>query len=154
MQMLIKVLDPATKHLYDKKNYGTDSGFDIAIPVDHVIPPFSANDSAYKIKLGIACTPTRVYSSDYQPQGYILCPRSSIVKTPLRMSNSIGIIDADYTGELIAYVDNISSKDFEVKAGTRLFQICAPDHKPFEVTFVDELPKTERGDKGFGSTGC
>ena len=45
---------------------------------------------------------------DYLPTSYMLVPRSSISKTPLRMANSIGIIDAGYRGEIMAAVDNIS----------------------------------------------
>ena len=42
-----------------------------------------------------------------QYHGYYLYPRSSIVKTGLRLANSVGIIDAGYRGEIIAVVDNI-----------------------------------------------
>ena len=45
--------------------------------------------------------------------------RSSISKTPLRMSNSIGLIDGGYRGELKVYVDNISDDPFELKKGNR-----------------------------------
>jgi len=99
--------------------------------------------------MGIACEMT----DEYLPVSYMLVPRSSISKTPLRMANSIGIIDAGYRGEIMAAVDNTSDKDYMVVPGQRLFQIVHPTLYPFNVAVVDELSETERGDGGFGSTG-
>ena len=80
-------------------------------------------------------------------------PRSSIAKTPLRMANSVGLIDCDYRGELIAAVDNRGDAPFEVKRGTRLFQLVGRHMLPFRWRFVEELSRTERGAGAFGSTG-
>ena len=98
------------------------------------------------IKLGISCEP-----ADGKP--YYLFPRSSISKTPLRLSNSIGLIDGGYRGEIIAAVDNIKEEDCTVEPGQRLFQLVAMDGSPIQVEIVDELSETTRGSGGFGSTG-
>ena len=82
-----------------------------------------------------------------------LVPRSSIWRTPLRQSNSIGIIDAGYRGRLMVPVDNISNEDYIIKSGERLFQIVHPLLEPVGVELVDELSDSERGSGGFGSTG-
>ena len=82
-----------------------------------------------------------------------LVPRSSIWRTPLRQSNSIGIIDAGYRGHLMVPVDNISNEDYIIKSGERLFQIVHPSLEPIKVELVDEVSDTERGSGGFGSTG-
>ena len=79
--------------------------------------------------------------------------RSSISKTPLRMSNSIGLIDAGYRGEIMASCDNIKDFDCHVKAGERLFQLVAPDASPITYVISDSLSETTRGTGGFGSTG-
>ncbi len=84
---------------------------------------------------------------------YLMMPRSSIAKTPLRLSNSIGLIDGGYRGELIAFCDNISDEPYTVEAGQRLFQVVAMDGSPLELELVSELSETTRGDGGFGSTG-
>ena len=84
---------------------------------------------------------------------YLMIPRSSISKTPLRMSNSIGLIDGGYRGELTACCDNISDDPYTVNVGQRLFQIVAMDGSPIEFTLVDELSDSSRGSDGFGSTG-
>jgi dUTPase len=96
--------------------------------------------------------------------GYYLYPRSSIVKTSLRLANSVGIIDSGYRGELIAVVDkHDSSNDWKTvlkrdcKQYDRLFQICSGDLSPFLVEIVENESDlgliTERGCGGFGSTG-
>ena len=102
------------------------------------------------------------------PSGYYMYPRSSISKTPLRLANSVGIIDSGYRGELMAKVDNINgcscdcscdneagdSVDYVVGQHSRLFQVCAPDLSPFaSVEIVESLDDTSRGAGGFGSTG-
>jgi len=90
-------------------------------------------------------------------RAYYMMPRSSISKTPLRLANSVGIIDAGYRGKLIAAVDNIDKASvYNVAPDTRLFQICSPDLNVFhKVEIVDTIPggPTLRGDGGFGSTG-
>ena len=68
------------------------------------------------------------------------------------MSNSTGIIDAGYRGNIIAKVDNISNEEYKIEKGTRLFQICAPSLEEIVLEVVDELSDTTRGSGGFGST--
>ena len=51
--------------------------------------------------------------------------RSSIAKTPLRLSNTPGLIDKGYRGELMAAFDNLNDEDYTLKAGTRLIQVVA-----------------------------
>ena len=80
-------------------------------------------------------------------------PRSSISKTPLRMSNSIGLIDGGYRGEIMASCDNIKDYEYQVEKGQRLFQIVSPDLSSIQFTIVDNLSDTSRGLGGFGSTG-
>jgi len=88
-----------------------------------------------------------------KPKSYFIVPRSSIYKTPLRMANSIGVIDSGYRGELMVPVDNMTDEDYYIKPGERLFQIILPSLNEFEVQIVDELSDSERGVGGFGSTG-
>ena len=84
---------------------------------------------------------------------YLLMPRSSISKTPLRLCNSVGLIDAGYRGEIMAAVDNIKQDDYTISVGQRLFQIVAMDGSPLSFELVNELSLTSRGAGGFGSTG-
>ena len=146
MQNMLKIKflrDNVANFYNEKKNHGTDSGFDLVVPDDHII---KAGVLSYKIPLGIACQPIEVH-------GYDLIPRSSIIKTTLRLSNSIGLIDYSYTGEITAVVDNIGKEDYIIKAGDRLFQLVFPTREPINVMCVDYLNKTDREAGGFGSTG-
>ncbi len=98
------------------------------------------------INLGISCETT-------EKRPYLLMPRSSISKTPIRLCNSIGLIDAGYRGEIMAAVDNIKQEDYTINSGQRLFQIVAMDGSPLSFELVDALSSTSRGAGGFGSTG-
>ena len=87
--------------------------------------------------------------------GFYMYPRSSLSKTPLRLANSVGIIDAGYRGHLIGVFD--ATKNVGVCEYDRLVQICAPGLIPIYVEVVDSEDMlgemTRRGDGGFGSTG-
>ena len=104
------------------------------------------------ISLGIKCEayPDKDKESNIS---YYLYPRSSISKTPLRMSNSIGLIDGGYRGEIIAVCDNIKTEPYTVEKGQRLFQLVAADNSPIHFKLTDQLEMTSRGTGGFGSTG-
>ena len=98
------------------------------------------------IKLGISCEPEDGIA-------YYLFPRSSISKTPLRMANSIGLIDGGYRGEIMAMCDNIKPESYTAEKGQRLFQLVATDSSPIQYELVEKIEMTSRGTGGFGSTG-
>ena len=85
-------------------------------------------------------------------RAYWMLPRSSISRTPLRLANSVGLIDAGYRGPIMAAVDGV----YTVGEHERLFQLASPDLLPWdEVRIVSAIPggPTLRGTGGFGSTG-
>jgi len=103
-----------------------------------------------------------IYDSYFSP--FYTYARSSLSKTPLRLANNQGIIDAGYRGNLIGMFDCIQQKDniesgydYVMEKYTRILQICAPSLIPIYVNVVDSIndlgPSTSRGDGGFGSTG-
>ena len=100
-----------------------------------------------------------VYKNN-NPSAYYLYPRSSISKTPLRLANSVGIIDSGYRGNLGGFFDiqsgyQVGRHDI-YEQYQRLVQICSNTLEPFKVILVDDIDKlgtTERGEGGFGSTG-
>jgi dUTP pyrophosphatase len=126
-----------------------DSGFDLFFPNEVVC----LSGKSTKIKLGVKIAMFRNCDDSKPSVGYYIYPRSSISKTPLRLANSVGIIDSGYRGELMVVVDNQSVKDYVVKRGQRLFQVCAGDLTPICKIKFCELNSTERGSGGFGSTG-
>jgi dUTP pyrophosphatase len=90
------------------------------------------------------------------PEGYEMQvrPRSGIsLKTPLRIANSPGTVDADFRGEVRIIAWNTGDDEISINKGDRIAQgVIAPVVRAqFEV--VDELSETERGAGAFGSTG-
>jgi len=150
MKLLIKPTDDYVKTLYNNHEHyhEGDSGLDLFCPEEIVIEPGVTR----KIDLQIQCEALSDLDAD-KNVSYYLYPRSSIIKTPLRLSNSVGIIDAGYRGNIIACVDNIKNIAFKIEKGNRLFQICGPTLEPITFRLVEELSNTQRGSGGFGSTG-
>ena len=90
------------------------------------------------------------------PEGWMamIFPRSSIgAKTQNRLSNSVGIIDSEYRGQLGVLYDNLSDSDYQIKAGDRVAQMLVMPSYKFKADVVDILPASDRGEGGFGSTG-
>ena len=144
MHLKIKPFNDTIKSLY--KNHGHfhegDAGIDLFMVEKQTI---KAGETAL-IHLGIACENT-------ENKPYLLMPRSSIFKTPLRQCNSIGLIDAGYRGQIMVAVDNIKDDDYVIEVKQRLFQLVAMDGSPIYFELIDELTETTRGEGGFGSTG-
>ena len=144
MHLKIKPFNNSIRSLYE--NHGNfhdgDAGIDLFVIEEQTIQP----GETARIHLGIACE-----NAENKP--YLLMPRSSISKTPLRQCNSIGLIDAGYRGEIMAAVDNIKDKPFTLETSQRFFQLVAMDGSPIHFELVDELTETDRGEGGFGSTG-
>jgi hypothetical protein len=150
-----------------------DSGFDIFTPNPKNLS-IKAN-STNLINLGIKCAcykfknntrkPNKLpkyefintifkSSKDIEAQPFHIYSRSSIWKTPFRLSNKVGVIDSGYRGFLYSAVDNISNKEASLEPINRYFQICMSDLRPFYVVLVNEIKNnTDRGKGGFGSTG-
>ena len=152
MYLKLKPDNDVIKALYENHNsyHSGDSGLDLFVTETVVLPKGSL---ANTLDFGISCEAFVHNSSQESNVSYYLYPRSSISKTPLRMSNSVGIIDAGYRGNIIACVDNIKSESYTIKQGDRLFHICAGNLEPIEFKLVDTLSETQRGTGGFGSTG-
>lgn len=91
------------------------------------------------------------------PDGYVglLFPRSSVYKKPLRLANSVGVIDSDYRGPIKFKYDLHSATDLEqaYAVGDRVGQLVILPIPYFRVVEVDELSSTDRDLGGFGSTG-
>ena len=144
MKLKIKALNEVAESFY--QNHGHfhdgDAGLDLYIIENQT---FNAGETKL-IKLGISCEPE-------DGKAYYLMPRSSISKTPLRLANSIGLIDGGYRGEIMACCDNIKDYEYAVEKGQRLFQLVATDSSKISYVLTEKLSDTSRGEGGFGSTG-
>tara|TARA_B100001250_G_C19234417_1_gene543706 strand:- start:32 stop:469 length:438 start_codon:yes stop_codon:yes gene_type:complete len=144
MELKIKTLNKEAYQLYQSHGHfhDGDAGLDLYILEDISFMPGETK----LIKLGISCEPK-------DEKAYFLLPRSSISKTPIRLANSIGLIDGGYRGEIMAACDNIKDFEYKVEKGQRLFQLIGANCEPISYELVDNLSDTTRGDGGFGSTG-
>ena len=144
MKLLIKILNEKAKEFYENHGHfhDGDAGLDLYILEEQIFLP----GETHIMKLGISCQPI-------DGKAYYLFPRSSISKTPLRLSNSIGLIDGGYRGEIMASCDNIKNEVYTVKKGQRLFQLVSSDSSLVSYKIVDSLKESSRGSGGFGSTG-
>ena len=122
------------------------AGMDLSACLDEtiVIPPHEIR----LIPTGLAAAPER---SDVM---LMLCARSGLAaKHGIGMANGVGIVDADYRGEICVPLINQSAEPFSVTDGLRIAQlIVVPVILP-EITESEFLPETGRGSGGFGSTG-
>ena len=74
-------------------------------------------------------------------------------KYGISMANGVGVIDSDYTGEIVCPIQNNSNEEYIINPGDRVGQMIFMPIAIASLQFVDELDKTERGNAGFGSTG-
>ena len=133
-------------------NQFNDAGFDLLSPSDYCL----YKHSLHKLDFKIQCSAQIVLDNDQSfATGFYIYPRSSLSKTKLRLANAVGIIDSGYRGNLIGMFDVL--EDTTILKNDRLLQICSPQLYPIFIEIVDNEEdlgvKTERGNKGFGSSG-
>lgn len=81
-------------------------------------------------------------------------PRSGLaLRHGITVLNSPGTVDADYRGEIMVLLVNLSAEDFTLNDGERIAQMVIARHEQAEFTLVGELDATERGAGGYGHTG-
>lgn len=123
------------------KNRASDCGYDLTF-----IRKIKEDGDIHWFGTGIKISPAYGFYVD-------IVPRSSISKWGYMLSNSIGIIDRGYSGEIIAPMIKINKDKPEPELPIRMLQAIPRQvvHVKFEI--VDNLDETERSYKGFGSTG-
>ncbi len=120
-----------------------DAGLDLRITESVTLEPMQKRT----VGCGIACE---------IPSGCVglVFPRSGLAsKKGITLSNSVGVIDSGYRGEVCATLLNQSAETVTLDKGTRVCQLVMMPYVPCDLVQVDELSDTERGADGFGSTG-
>lgn len=120
-----------------------DAGYDLRASVDIVL---EAGDRAL--------VPTGVRIAI--PNGYVglVHPRSGLaVKNGITVLNAPGTIDSGYRGEIMVPLINHSREQFSISRGDRIAQIIFQAYEQVRFIAVAELPGSQRGSQGFGSTG-
>lgn len=130
--------------------YATDgsAAVDLRAALDEGTTVTIAPGERALIPTGIAIAP------ESQDVVAILAPRSGLAcKKGIRLSNGIGVIDADYRGEIGVSLHNTGKEDFVVARGDRIAQMMFMPVYAAAFTVCEELDETARGAGGFGSTG-
>lgn len=85
--------------------------------------------------------------------GAVFARSGLATKEGLRPANCVGVCDSDYRGEYLVPIHNDSAVARVVRHGDRVAQLILLPYLPMDFEEVSELPETERGEGGFGSTG-
>jgi len=145
MKVNIKKLHPdAVIPKYAKPG---DAGLDlVAVKVENGIDSLTDEVTNLKVHSGISIE---------IPKGYVglLYPRSSIKSTGVRLTNSVGVIDSGYRGEIMAIFDWVDHSLIGYEKGRKFAQLIIIPYPQIEFEEVEELSETERGEGGYGSTG-
>jgi dUTP pyrophosphatase len=121
-----------------------DAGLDLRAAIDATVKP----GERVMVPTGVAVA---------IPDGHagLVLPRSGLATARgLTLSNSPGLIDAGYRGEVICSVVNLDRDEaVEIRAGDRIAQLVIVAIPAVSPVWADDLPRTGRGAGGFGSTG-
>lgn len=85
--------------------------------------------------------------------GFLFARSGLATKHGITLSNGVGVIDSDYTGEIIVGLCNLSDKPYTIEPGERFAQLVVMQTASIEIEWDERLENTARSDAGFGSTG-
>jgi dUTP pyrophosphatase len=120
-----------------------DAGYDLRCADDAIIPA----RSRHTINTGVSIA---------LPAGFVALvhPRSGLAaKHGITVLNAPGTVDAGYRGQILITLVNHSDEDFEIVRGDRVAQMLFQKFEQVRFVSVTELPGSQRGSAGFGSTG-
>lgn len=136
--MTIK-LDPGA--IRPTKANADDAGFDLYSPIDRKVPARGATviDTGVHVALPAGTFGKLESRSGLMVKHSVVCPG--------------GVIDRGYTGSIQVALHNHSDRDYWVYIGDRIAQMIVQPYVPTVLLEADELPETDRGQNGIGSTG-
>jgi dUTP pyrophosphatase len=140
-QLEVKLLHPDARA--PERGREGDAGYDLSCVESFVLRPGERK----LVPTGVAIA---------LPPGVagLVTPRSGLAIRPgIACVNSPGLIDPNYRGELRVILVNLGSKRFEGAAGDRIAQLLLVPFATPALQIVEELPESERGSNGFGSSG-
>ena len=120
-----------------------DAGFDLTTTETLVLKPLER-----------VLAPTGVAVQIQKNRAGMICPRSGLaVKQGITVLNAPGIIDSGFTGEIKVNLINLSNETVTLGEGTRIAQLVIVPLAYVSLKEVKKLDKSDRGSRGFGSTG-
>ena len=138
---LLYIVKQDPQAIIPKQNTKDSVGYDFHSLKDYKIPPQNVGliDTGIAIKF-----PTGTY-------GHIASHSGLVINNYITVMG--GVIDPDYTGNIKVLLYNFGKEDFNIKSNDCFAQIILEQYKTSPVQIVPQLPQTQRGPKGFGSTG-
>jgi dUTP pyrophosphatase len=120
-----------------------DAGYDLRSADNAVVPARSRQTINTGVSIAL-------------PAGYVALvhPRSGLAaKHGITVLNAPGTVDAGYRGQMLITLVNHSDEDFQITRGDRIAQMLFQKFESARFISVEELPGSQRGSAGFGSTG-
>ena len=144
MQLKVKRTDPRAQ--LPVRSTSGSAGMDLRAVLDEPLP--LAPGGRASVPTGIA-----IGLPSAETVGLVFARSGLAIKHGLALSNGVGVIDSDYTGEIRVGLVNLSDEAYTIQPGERIAQlvimpVCLP-----HMELADSLKETERGGGGFGSTG-
>lgn len=144
MELKIKKLDPRAQ--LPTRGTSGSAGLDLHALLD--LPITVPAGGRISVPTGIA-----IGLPSPETVGLVFARSGLAVKHGLCLSNGVGVIDSDYTGEIKVGLVNLSESPYELQPGERIAQLVVMPVLLPQLTEVEELQETCRGAGGFGSTG-
>lgn len=147
MKLKAKVINhPGAESKMPTKGTNGSAGWDLYAAISE---PITINPKdLVKIPTGIA-----IEFPAEQFAGFLFARSGLATKHGITLSNGVGVIDSDYTGELIVGLCNVSNEPYTIQPGERFAQLVIMTVVPVEICADEHIKKTVRSDQGFGSTG-
>ena len=145
---MCKVQIKYVSELAKKPFYATDgaAGMDLSAAIAE--PVTIKKGELLRVPTGIA-----IALPNAETVAYLYARSGLATKHGICLSNSVGVIDSDYRGEISVGLINLGPEDYTIAPGERIAQmVCAPVIRA-ELCEVESLEETQRGAGGFGSTG-
>ena len=144
--MTIKIKKLRTNAVLPKRATDHSAGADLCACIDE--PVTVAPGALVKIPTGIAAEP------EDKSCALFLFARSGLgVKHGITLSNSVGVVDSDYRGEICVGLCNVSDTPYTIQPNERIAQMVCMPVVFADLVEADTLSDTARGEGGFGSTG-
>lgn len=144
MELLIKKLDERAK--VPAAATGGSAGMDLCAVLDTPLVLNPGERAMVPTGLAIALPNAELVALIFARSGLA-------VKHGITLSNCVGVVDSDYRGEVKVGLINQSDKPYEIAPGERIAQLVITPVEQATPVVVDELPESDRGEGGFGSTG-
>lgn len=135
-----------TNNIKPQKATKGSAGFDLTACIDE--PMIINPKQSVIVPSGIA-----ISIGDENFVGLVFARSGLAIKHGIALSNGVGVIDSDYTGEIKVGLVNLSDKPYTVQPSDRIAQIVIMPIASVEFVLVNKLVETIRGENGFGSTG-